>query len=102
MQLSHSQMNQGKAKEIVLLNISPMHLENVTSYLYNMALSMVTTGRDMNYWRVSKIAEIVYIASVLMGLVGVYTDPLGKQHRCLKSKLSQPVSSWHRSVFSAL
>lgn len=83
-------------------NISPSHLENVTSYLYNMALSMLTTGWDRNYWSMSKIAEIVYIASVLMGLVGLYTDPLGNQHCGLKSKLSQPMSSWHGSVFSSL
>lgn len=50
----------------------------------------------------SKIAEIVYIASVLVGLVGLYTDPLGNQQSCLKSKLSQTVSSWHYSVFFSL
>lgn len=66
-------------------NINPIHLENIMLiYLYKMALSMVTT-RNINSWSMSKIAEIVHVASVLLGLAELYTDPLGNPQSCLKA-----------------
>lgn len=40
--------------------------------------------------------------SVLLGLVGAYTDFLGNQQSWLKSKLSQPENGWYYSVLFLL